>query len=205
MKSILTLGLLALVLASSCDSSTKRAEERAEAAALKQLTNDSTAVKQTFYFGFTDELDTDSSKIYVAKSLFNTDTVGLQIEVMKDIQPGINAEGRPVEAGFVEGDIRLSTIGTPSNNLVVALGSLFSLPTDSKMTDQVLTPTVFSSNSKVVDLNSQGTYSFKLFLNNNLGQPAEVFAVLDLYRRAFEVSEKDSVYRAEIIAAFEGK
>lgn len=205
MKSIFGIGVLAILLASSCNSSTKSTEKATDAVLLKPLSNDTTAQKLSLFFGFTNETVTDSSKIFIAKSLFGKDTVGIQIEVLKDIEPGINQEGRPIEAGFVKGDIRISSIGAESNNLVKALGILFKLPTDGAMTTTTLVPTIFSSNSGVVDLNSQNTYSFKLFLDEKSTDPAQLFAVLDLYKKAFEISEKDASYRAGVIAAFEGK
>lgn len=205
MKSLFGIGILAIALATSCNNASKTTDNKNDSLTLKSLTNDTTAARVQLYLGFTNETETDSSKVFVCKSLYGTDTVGLQVEVLKNIQPGINNEGQPTKDGFVDGNIKLTSIGTESNNLVTAIGQLFKLPTDGMMTTNTLLPTVFSSNKGVVEFNNQNTYSFKLFLNNGLGEPAEMFAVLDLYRRAFELSEKDPAYRPGIIAAFEGK
>ena len=70
---------------------------------------------------------------------------------------------------------------------------------------EVVAPTVFSSNKVEVEFSNTGTYSFKLFFANELGEPAEVFAVLDMYRRAFEIEEKDPAQRAQWLSAFEAK
>ena len=205
MKSLLGIGILAIALSTSCNNASKTEGGATDALILKPLTNDTSAARVQLFLGFTNEFETDSSKIYVCKSLYGTDTVGLQVEVLKNIQPGINNEGNPIEAGFAKGSIRLASIGAESNHFVGALGQLFKLPTDATMSSTAIVPTVFSSNKGVVELNNQNTYSFKLFLDNGLGEPAEMYAVLDLYRRAFELSEKESVYRPGIIAAFEGK
>lgn len=205
MKSLLGIGLLSIALATSCNNASKTVENTTDSIKLKALTNDTTAARVQLFLGFTNESETDSSKIFICKSLNGTDTVGLKVEVLKNIKPGINNDGNPIEAGFAKGSIKLSSIGNESNNFIVALGQVFKLPSEGVMTSETIEPTVFSSNKGLVEFNNQNTYSFKLFLDNGLGEPAEMFAVLDLYRRAFELSEKEAVYRPGIIAAFEGK
>jgi len=82
------------------------------------------------------------------------------------------------------------------------LSSIFNIPATSGMTQNIITPTVFSSNKEAVVLSKPGTYSFKLFLDNTKGEPAEIFAVVDTYRKSFEISEKDSTYRAQILRCY---
>lgn len=173
---------------------------------LELLTNSKEADKHQLFLGFTDETSTDSSMIYIAKSLFDKDTVALKVEVLKDIKPGLRHDGTVDEKyGFVKGAIKLSSVGSQSDAFLKALGAMFKLPTTGKMTDQVVLPTVFSSNQQKADLSKSSTYSFKLFLENGEGEPAEVFATVDTYRKSFGISEKDSTFRKELIAAFEGK
>lgn len=205
MKSIFGIGLITLLLATSCNNSSKTSNNSAKGLTLEQLSSNKSAEKQQLFLRFTEEITTDSSTVFIAKSLNDNDTVGLRIEVLNDIQPGINKDGRPVESGFVKGAIKLSSIGAQSDAFVNALSGLLHTTSTGEMTPEVIVPTVFSSNKDVVDLSKPGTYSFKLFLSNEKGEPAEMFAVIDTYRKAFELSEKDPSYRGQVLAAFEGK
>lgn len=202
--SIVGLGVVALILTSCNNSSTDK--QKTSERTLEVLTNDVNATKQQFFLRLVDEQQTDSSVIYNAKSVFEDDTVGLQVEILKNIEAGVTSDGKIDESkGFVKGSIKLSSIGVYSDNLVKALGTIFQLPSSGKMTNQTIDPLVFSSNKVSVDLAKQGTYSFKLFLDNSVGTEAELFAVVDTYRKSFEMSEKDSTFRAHLISAFEGQ
>ncbi|MCI0921346.1 hypothetical protein [Sphingobacterium rhinopitheci] len=203
MKSILGIGVI-MLLAMSCNNSPQTSNDNAQGFTIEQLSSNKNAEKQQLFLRFTEEITTDSSTVFIAKSLNDKDTVGMRIEVMNNIQPGINKDGRPVESGFVKGAIKLSSIGEQSDAFVNALSGLFNVPAAGGMTSEVIVPTVFSSNKEVVDVGKPGTYSFKLFLNNEKGEPAEMFAVIDTYRKAFELSEKDPSYRDQVLAAFEG-
>ena len=63
-------------------------------------------------------------------------------------------------------------------------------------------PLVFSSNNRQVDLEKQATYSFKLFVFNNYGAEAELFATVDTYKKALMITEKDAIYRKNLLSAF---
>ncbi|MBE8720977.1 hypothetical protein [Sphingobacterium pedocola] len=203
--SIVGLSLVTLMLVSCNNNSSTGKQEKSERT-LEVFTNDVNAAKQQFFLRLVDEQQTDSSVIYNAKSVFEDDTVGLKVEILKDIQAGVTSDGKIDESnGFVKGSIKLSSIGVYSDNLVKALGTIFKLPSTGKMTNQTIDPLVFSSNRESVDLAKQSTYSFKLFLDNSVGTEAELFAVLDTYRKSFEMSEKDSTFRTHIISAFEGQ
>ncbi len=205
-KTAFCLGLGSLMIWSCNNNSTKTEGNVSQGHSIEKLTNYPDADKQQLFFRLVEEVSTDSSIIYTAKSTFEKDTVGLKIEVMKNIQPGINNSGQvDADKGFVEGSIKLSSIGAESDNFVKALGKMFKLSTDGKMTSSTVLPTVFSSNKEVVDLTKNGTYNFKLFFENSTGEPAEMFATVDTYRKAFEVTEKDSTFRARVLSAFEGK
>ncbi|MFD1769054.1 hypothetical protein [Sphingobacterium suaedae] len=157
------------------------------------------------YLSLVDSKETDSSMVYVAKSLRNRDTIGLQIEVVKNIPAGLYPDGNPNnEKGFTSGAIKFSSIGSESDNFIQALGGLYKHSVKGGMTEVTLLPLVFSSNKKNIDLKKNGTYTFKLFFNNSAGAEAEVFAVLDLYKRLFEFRAKDSTQYERILAAFQG-
>lgn len=159
----------------------------------------------SIYFYLQDTEETDSSVVYIAKSLHKEDTVGLRIEVAKDIPAGVSSEGTPDnDAGFKTGVIKFSSLGKTSDTFMAALGELYKIPAKGGMTSSPITPLVFSSNTKAVDLSSNSTYSFKLFFENTAGAEAEVFGILDLYRRLFELKAKDASQYERILSAFEG-
>src|SRR5690606_6783377 len=97
------------------------------------------------------------------------------------------------------------SIGAESDRFVQAVADLYKQPVEGGMTSSTLLPLVFSSNKKNVDLNSNQTYTFKLFFENELGDEAEAFAVLDLYKRLFELRAKDATHYKRVLAAFQGK
>src|SRR5690606_24872787 len=60
----------------------------ASASTLNQLTNDPKGSPLHFYFNMNEVGQTDSSVVYDAKSLYNNDTVGFKLEVLKNIEIG---------------------------------------------------------------------------------------------------------------------
>ncbi|GAA4512642.1 hypothetical protein [Sphingobacterium thermophilum] len=203
-KIFLTAGFAAMVALSGCGNSSNKGQSD-QGLPLEKFTNDKNAQKQYFFLRIVEENETDSSKVYVAKSVFDQDTVGMKVEVLKNIEPGVDGQGRPKESGFVKGAIKISSIGEESNALVRALSTIFGMESAGQMSSEAILPTVFSSNTVAVDLSKNATYSFKLFFENSVGDPAEVFATLDLYKKSFEMSEKDASFRPQWLAAFEGK
>jgi len=173
---------------------------------IEQLTNGTPGPeKKNFFLRITDEVKTDSSRIYTTKSIYNKDTVGVKIEVVDFIPAGI-IDGQPSDdVGFTKGKIKITTLGTLSDNLVKALGELFQIPTTDGFTKEVVLPNVFSSNKVNVDLSKKTAYSFKLFLENKKAEPAELFFNVDTYKHSIEFSEKDPSFRAGFISALTGK
>jgi hypothetical protein len=170
----------------------------------KMVNTDTENPSVYFYLGDTQE--TDSSMLYTAKSLYENDTVGMQIEVSKNIQAGVSADGNPDEKeGFKKGVITFSSLGKESDAFVQALGKVYGKPAEGTMTTMPIAPLVFSSNKQAVDLAKNGTYSFKLFMENKAGAEAEVFAILDLYRRLFEIKARDTTQIERVLSAFQDK
>jgi hypothetical protein len=203
-KTVFLLGMGALMFW-SCNNPTN-SEGSTEGLSLQKFTNDPDADKQHLFLRLTNEEFTDTSVIYTARSVFQDDTVGLQLEISKGIQPGVTGEGHVAgEDGFSQGTFKFSSIGQESDNLVAALGTIFGIDSGKHMTSTVLLPTVFSSNKGEVDLTKNATYSFKLFFDNEQGEPAEVFVIVDTYRKSLEITEKDSTFRKQLLSAFEGK
>src|SRR5690606_26248642 len=123
------------------NNSTKTGAADRKTPSIEELTNYPEADKQQLFFRMVEEVQTDSSVVYTVKSTFEEDTVGLKVEVLKNIQPGINSSGQvDADKGFVFGAIKLSSAGEMSDNFVKALGKMFKLPTDGKMTSTAVLP-----------------------------------------------------------------
>lgn len=186
--------------------SNENATEDAMLANLGQYVAASATENPAVFLSLVKSTETDSSVVYTAKSLRDQDTIGIQIEVNKDIPAGVYADGGiNEENGFTQGTITFSSIGEESDGFVEALAAAYEQPSGSGMTSSTLQPHVFSSNKTVVDLTENGTYSFKLSFENSLGEGAEVFATLDLFRRAFEFRAKDVEQHPLILSAFTGE
>lgn len=203
-KTMFAVAAIASTLFVSCGNEAKEGG-KSNQPTVQNLVSDSNAAKQILFLRLLDEVDTDSSKVYTAKALYNQDTVALKVEVLKNIQPGIDETGKPKEDGFIKGAIKFSSLGAPSDAFVKALAEVFKVDAAGSMTNEVILPTVFSSNKNVVDLEQKTSFNFKLFFENQSTATAEVFAVVDTYRKALEISEKDSTYRVGLVAAFQGK
>ena len=201
---IMTVAILG-VLAVGCGNGSKDGSASTELP-LYQYKGTGSAALPTLYLQLSNPVSTDSSVVYEGRSLNNTDTLALKIEVLKNIKAGINAEGQALEnEGFSKGALRFHSVGAQSDNLLKAMGELYQLPTQAHMTAAAVVPLVFSSNKKNTDLSSTETYRFKLFIDNAVAEPAELFAVVDLYKRSFELTAKDSTHFKGVLSAFEGQ
>jgi len=152
-----------------------------------------------------DDVKTDSSRIYTARSVFKGDTVGFKVEVVNLIPAGIINDQPSDDVGFTKGKIKISSTGAESDNFIKALGTIYEIPASGSFSNTTLVPTVFSSNKVNVDLDKTATYSFKLFLDQKSGEPAEMFFNVDTYKKSVEFQEKDPKFRAPFIAALQGK
>ncbi len=209
MKNILisaTVLMLSAAFLTSCGgSSNKDGKAAADGAMLGQFVGNDTD-NPSLYLYLADTKETDSTVVYTAKSLHETDTVGMQIEVSKNIPAGVAADGHPDEKdGFKTGVIKFVTIGGQSDAFVKALGQVYKSPVQGGMATSAIVPLVFSSNKQAVDLSKNATYSFKLFLSNSAGEEAEAFVILDLYRRLFELKARDTTQFPRLVSAFEQK
>ncbi|WP_033564400.1 hypothetical protein [Sphingobacterium sp. SYP-B4668] len=201
------LGVGAIALTISCGNSSNQKKEKGKNSGptLHEVV-DSLDAKKHFYFTITEDGKTDSSVFYLARGLYKSDTVGVKLEVLGDINPGINADGTPNEDnGFRKGAIKISSIGAESDAFVKVVGQVFNMPTNKPMVTTPILPTVFSSNKGKVDLTKNSTYSFKLFFDTPDNQQAEVFSVLDMYKNSFEITEKDSTFRTQFLKALTGE
>lgn len=148
--------------------------------------------------------ENDSSYVCNLKSLHKTDTIGMELEVTKWLEPGIKEDGTADEEnGFSQGKMRFKSQGHISDNFVAALSDQYKMPVNAGMKTISIEPLVFSSNKERLSFKNNQIYSFKLFLKNSIGEEAEVFAVIDLHRRLFEFKAKDKSYFSRILDAWQ--
>lgn len=208
MKTISQLAVLsALVFATACGNSNKNGDgSKSNSPSIEQLTIDGPVTNNKHLFlRIVDESLTDSSHVFITKSLYKTDTVGLKFEVINDIPAGIISDQANEDVGFSKGKIKISSLGAQSDAFIKALGAIYEIPAADSFSATTIQPNVFSSNKVNVDLNKKATYNFKLFLDNSSGNPAEVFMNIDTYKKSIEFSEKDPNLRALFILALTGK
>lgn len=199
MKNIKILSLafiLAFLFAACTGNSSKEKEEK-----LFPLVKNETAENIHFQFEVSDKGETDSTLVYRAISLYDEDTVGLEIEIMKHLGAGVSVEGHAAETGFNIGTLRFRSLGTESDRLVEAITDLYDMQPETKMTSETIEPMVFNSINQDVELPKDGTYSFKLFFEPDNEEPAEFFAVLDTHKSTFVLSEKDPAFRRVFVYA----
>lgn len=206
MKALLFMSLVALVTACTGQGAKEKSTSGENQRQLTPFTVPAEGRVPGAFLTLIDAVKTDSSTVYTAKGIADKDTVGLKIEVVNGLNAGIFLDGTVNnERGFHPGGVKISSLGKESDHFVSALAKLYGLTSSSQFSSKTLLPLTFSSNKKNLDLSTKETYSFKLFFTNKLGDEAEVFAVLDLYRNIFEFTARDSAQYPRIISAFEGQ
>lgn len=152
------------------------------------------------YMKIVSEIRTDSSYVYTVKGLYKGNTVGLQIEVRSDIGAGIVNGSVSGGSGFLADGVTLRSIGSESDNLVTALAELYNVSATEGFTKQPIASTIFSLNSKAVDLSKAGYYKLKLFYEiADEELYAELFLNINTETKEIELHEKDQEYRSSLI------
>lgn len=170
---------------------------------LPKLVENPEQINPDFYFRVVLMEETDSSYFCTLKSMDGKDTVGMKMEVMKGIKPGLyEDDSADIVNGFSENKIKFIRIKGLSENLVQAMEKQFNYPISYSELKEVISPLVFSSNKVPIEFTNDVYYSLKMFLKNNLGAEAEVFAVIDCHRRLFEFKAKDPSFFQPLIDAF---
>lgn len=194
--------LLSIILISSCTNAPTSDEGNAKTTELISIVRNPQNPTSIF-LDLVDKTEGDTSVSYVAKGVYQNDTVGFIVEVAKNIPAGINSDGSVNEKdGFKTGVITFKKSGVESDLFVAALGKLWHVSDIDKMKMEPIQPLVFSSNKKPVNLNKPSTSSFKLFFDKDSSTPGEVFFTFDTYKRSIEFQEKDAQHRATIAGAF---
>ncbi|QNL48028.1 hypothetical protein H8S90_14555 [Olivibacter sp. SDN3] len=190
--------LLAVILISSCSNNSNSGEGTTTTKELFSMENPA-----SFFLNLVDKTEGDTSISYVAKGLYQDDTVGVIIEVNKNIPAGVNNDGSVNnEEGFKKGTIKFKKLGAESDRFVSALAKLWQIEGIDKMKTEPIEPLTFLSNKKPIDLNKASTSSFKLFFDEDSPDPGEIFFTFDTYKQTAEFQEKEIQHRATIAHAF---
>ncbi|SFB81671.1 hypothetical protein SAMN05421747_101296 [Parapedobacter composti] len=200
MKQLMQLSWLTILLF-ACNNTTQQNKDGSDSLALLPIVNNPEHPSHIF-LRLVDAEEDETSITYVAKGLYQDDTVGFIINVNKDIPVGINADGSVNEAsGFKKGAITFRKEGAMSDRFITALAELWKVNEVDAMKAAPVQPLVFSSNRIPVNLNNRATYSFKLFFAEDAPAPGEIFFMVDTYKRGIEFQEKDPQYRSTIVHA----
>lgn len=152
------------------------------------------------YLKIVSEVETDTSRIYIAKGLHKGVQVGLQIEIKSNIGAGIVDGSIDGASGFAKNGVCLQSIGEESDNFIQAMGELYKVRGANSFTKQPMSLTVFSLNAKAVDLNEKDYYKLKLFFEDADEELyAELFLNINTQIKEIELHEKDEAYRKPLI------
>ena len=152
------------------------------------------------FFKITSDTKTDTSHIYVAKGLFCSKIVGLQIEISSKIKAGI-VNGQPdSKVGIARDAVQFKSLGQESDEFVKAIAELYKQTTDKGFTKRTISATAFSLNEKPVKLDEKDYYRLKLFFEeNDANLYSELFLNINTKEQEIELHEKDVDYRATLI------
>jgi len=202
LKTIIIMGFFATLF--GCGQTNK--SETKEIIKLEEITSrtDTSEGFSDIFLSIESDTKTDSSHIYVAKGLYKGKTVGLQFEVKSNMENGLTPDGEMnSQGGFTKNAIKTNSIGKESDELVKALGELYSFPTTKSFTKQTITSTAFSLNQKIADLDKSDYYKFKLFFeDDNEDLYSELFFNINTTEKIIELHEKDQEYRHPLIKVF---
>lgn len=143
---------------------------------------------------------TEHSHVYIVKGLHKGKIVGFQLELSSQIGAGF-LNGRPNTKGaFVSDAVKLTSIGQMSDDFVKALSELYLIQCENGFTKSVISSTVYSLNSKSVNLEEKDVYKLKLFLKDKDDELyAELFLNINTLDSEVELHEKDKEYRENIL------
>ncbi|WP_134089985.1 hypothetical protein [Olivibacter sp. XZL3] len=196
--------LLPIALLASCNNTPKNeraGETETETAKLFPIAS-SPDNPSDIYLSLTDKKEGDTLISYVAKGLYQNDTVGFLVEISKNIPAGINKDGSVNEnEGFKKGSITFKSLGPQSDAFLSALATLWKVDGVHKMKSTAIQPLAFSSNKRAFDPNKASTNSFKLFFDDGSADPGEIFFTFDTYKRSIQFQEKDAEQREAVVHA----
>jgi len=188
MKKIL-FGLYVLIGLGSCSPTSTKIE-------LTDISNMDTSDFVDIPLKITQKTETDTSYVCIAKAIYKSDTLGIQVSLKKGIRAGI--VGGNMDNVFLNGGIAIHSIGIESDQLVSAMATLYGIDSqENQMRNDNITFTCANLNQKNVDY-SKGEYSFKIFMESE-DDYAELYINFDFTNQLIYFNEKDMEYRKGVI------
>ncbi|MDR2147081.1 MAG: hypothetical protein LBE91_11540 [Tannerella sp.] len=126
---------------------------------------------------------TKNTHVFEISGMYKNKLVGIQIEILSKIQ-----------AGFIKNGVKIKSLGTISDNFVEALSDLFKIPVSKCIMTKEMNLTIYSLNSKKVNLNRKEICSLKLFFEKEY-RYAELYLGINTYTNEIAFREKDLEYR----------
>lgn len=207
-RSIFTLALAAGLMASCGSTDQNQAQSGTDSTAVTgtDLITLTGAAERSLYLSIVDQSEQDTSFTYRVSAVHDGDTIGFNVSMAKDIQPGVNNDGSVNEEnGFKTGTVQFHRSGAESDRFIQHLAQHWGITLENaSFSNDPVVPLTFSSNKEGVDHSTPATHSFKLFFNPDAREPGELFFTHDTYLRRVELQEKDSTYRREILRALTG-
>lgn len=145
--------------------------------------------------------ETDSTYQYILESLYQKDTVGIEVGLKKRLKAGIR-NGEITNQHIVNG-ISIQSIGEKSNRFIRTLSQLYGLETTiAGISDKKLQ--FPCTNFSDEDINySDGDYMFKISLSTTSVKP-EIYMNFNFTNNTVSINEKDVEYREEVLAYLSG-
>jgi hypothetical protein len=198
-KTIIILGLFSLFF--GCNKSSH--SESINLTQITEVAEQEEGFKDIFLKIVSEEKIKDSY-VYVAKGLSGSKVVGLKFEIKSNLPNGIDSDGNlDPKNGFIRNAIKISSIGKESDEFLKAISKLYKFSTNKKFTNDTLSPTAFSLNKSIVEVEKLGYYKFKLFFrdseNDKEEDYCELYFNINTNEKTIELLEKDNEYRKSII------
>ncbi len=133
---------------------------------------------------------------YLTKVTAFGDTVALKVSLKKDISAGF-VDGKSVNIFLQEGII-LESMGKRSDRLLSFLSTVFKLNQNNLKLKERQIFTCANLNQEDVDYD-KGNSRFKIFLEDEGGDYAELFVNFNFAKNEINLDEKDTSYRAALI------
>ena len=188
MKKIL-FGLFVLIGLASCSQANKKIE-------LADISNMNVSDFIDIPLRITQKSETDTSYICIAKAIYRSDTLGVQVSLKKGIKAGI--VGDNMSNVFLNDGISIHSIGIESDHFLSAMTKLYGIDLQgNQMRNDIMSFNCANLNQKNVEYN-KGEYHFKIFMESE-DNYAELFINFDFTNQLIYFNEKDMEYRKGVI------
>lgn len=145
--------------------------------------------------------ETDSTYQYILESLYQKDTVGIEVGLKKRLKAGIrNGE---ITNQHIANGISIQSIGEKSNRFIRTLSQLYGVETAiTGISDKKLQFPCTNFSNEDINYND-GDYMFKISLSSSSVKP-EIYMNFDFTNNTVSINEKDVEYRQEVLAYLSG-